>query len=115
MQIDQVLTLSGTAMAVLASAAAILKSRKQPQLDGVNVDKIKGEISRESAEANAKRDRHIIRLEAWAFEKVRPCWRAAVIIVDQQNDLLVKLAARAKIEYEPRHLPELPEMPQIDD
>jgi hypothetical protein len=115
MQIDQLLTVGGTAMAIATSATAVLQSRRKPQLDGVNVDKIKGEISKESAAVNAKRDRHIIRLEAWAFEKVRPAWRAAVIIVDEQNDALVKLCAQSHITYSPKHLPDLPEMPQIDD
>ena len=113
---------------IIAAGGAIIvallawHSSRKPKLDAAQVDKIKAEIAKdenaakqESARANAKRDRHIVRLEQWGFEMVRPWGRRAAIVVDEQNDLLVELAARANIPFEPKHLAPFPEMPQIDD
>jgi hypothetical protein len=109
--------------AIVVAVLAWLSSRK-PKLDAAQVDKIKTEVEQgqeanrqEKARADVKRDRHIVRLEKWGFEKVMPWARRASTIVDQQNELLVELAARAvpPIEFTPKTLAPLPDMPQIDD
>lgn len=109
--------------AVIAAILAWMSSRK-PKLDAAQVDKLKSEIEKdqetnrqEKARADIRRDRHIVRLEKWGFEKVMPYARRAATIVDEQNVLLVELAARADppIQYAPKQLAPLPDMPQIDD
>jgi hypothetical protein len=107
--------------AIIASVLAYLSSRK-PKIDQAQVEKIKTEIEQaqektrqEKAKADVRRDRHIVRLETWGFEKVMPWGRRAAVVVDEQNALLVELADRANIEYSPKHLAPFPEMPQIDD
>lgn len=107
--------------AITAAVLAYLSSRK-PKLDDAQVAKIKTEIEKdqeanrqEKARADVKRDRHIVRLEEWGFALVRPWGRRAAVVVDEQNDLLVQLAERAGIPYEPKTLAPFPEMPQIED
>jgi hypothetical protein len=113
--------LGASAVALTAAAGSYWASRRKPDVDDATARKIKAEMRTErqaadatKALADAKRDRHIVALEEWAFRQVRPKWRIATIIVDDQNALLVKLAGLAKIAYEPRQLPELPPMPEID-
>ncbi|MGK2880616.1 MAG: hypothetical protein ACSLE6_07405 [Mycobacterium sp.] len=107
--------LAAAVVAIVAAANAWHSSRKKPQLDAVSIDKVRAEINKESAAANARRDRHLLRMENWGFEKVIPWSRRAVTVIDDQNSLLVELAARASIPYTPHVLEPLPEMPQIDD
>lgn len=115
--------LFGSCAAVVAAVLAWLSSRK-PKLDAKQVEKLTTEIEKgqeanrqEKARADVRRDRHIVRLEKWGFERVMPWGRRAATIVDEQNELLVELAARAEppIEYTPKTLAPFPEMPQIDD
>lgn len=110
--------------AVIVAILAWLSSRKKPQVDVATAEKIKTEIEQgqeanrqAKARADVRRDRHIVRLEKWGFEKVMPWGRRAATIVDEQNELLVELAARSDppIEFTPKQLAPFPEMPQIDD
>jgi hypothetical protein len=107
--------------AIIVALLAWLSSRK-PKLDDAQVDKIKTEIEQgqeanrqDKARSDIKRDRHIVRLEQWGFERVMPWGRRAATVVDTQNALLAELASRAGIEYHPQTLAPFPEMPQIDD
>ena len=114
---------------ILASLGAVAMavqswrvSRNKPKVDEVTAEKIKTEIARdqetarlESSKANARRDRHLVRLENWAYTKVRPAWRIAVQVNERQNALLVELAARAEMSFVPQELPELPDPPLIED
>jgi N-methylhydantoinase A/oxoprolinase/acetone carboxylase beta subunit len=108
--------------ALLAAVQAWRVSRNKPQVDEATAEKIKSEISKEQESAqqeralgNAKRDRYLVRLENWAYTKVRPAWHKAVVQNDEQNRLLVELAARAELEFTPKQLPELPDPPRFDD
>lgn len=108
--------------AALAAVLAYLASRRRPQLAPEQADKLRSEIAndqlardKQREQANITRDRHIVRMEKWGFEIVRPWSRKAATIIGDQNDLLVELAARAEIDYTPTQLEPLAEMPQIDD
>ena len=110
--------------AVAAVIAALLAwhSSRKPKVDAAQVEQIESEIEKdqesvnlERAKANAKRDRHIVRLENYLFAEVRPWGRQAVVLNGEQNDIIVAMAARMDIEYSPKRLPPFPEMPTIDD
>jgi hypothetical protein len=114
--------LAAALAAALAAVLAYLTSRSKQPVDEATARKIKTEIEKgqrdnelAKARGDARRDRHIIRLDKWGFEKVMPWSRRATTIVTEQNELLVELAARANIPYEPKSLEPLPAMPQIDD
>lgn len=124
MDLTEYAPLIAAAAALGVAALAWLSSRKKPQVDEATAAKIKTEIEKdqeatkqEKARADVRRDRHIVRLEKWGFEKVMPWGRRAATVVDEQNELLVELAARANppIDYVPKQLAPFPEMPQIDD
>lgn len=121
MQLTELAPLVGSFVALVGACLAYRASRK-PKLDEAQVNKLKTEIDaaqettrQEKARADVRRDRHIVRLEQWGFEKVMPWGRRAATVVDEQNVLLVELASRANIEYTPHKLAPFPEMPQIDD
>lgn len=108
--------------AVIAALQAWRVSRNKPQVDAVTAEKIKTEILKEQETAqqeralgNAKRDRYLVRLENWAYTKVRPAWHKAVEQNDEQNRLLVQLASRAGLPFTPKVMPELPDPPRFDD
>lgn len=108
--------------ALVAAFLAYLSSRRKPAVDEQTANKIKTEIQREQqtaasekALADAKRDRHITRLENWGFQLVRPWGRLATSIIEEQNDVLVKLCGQSSIPFTPRHLDPMPEMPQFTD
>ena len=118
--------LAAALAAVIAAGFAYRSSvkatkSKQP-VDEATANKIREELrtdqltnDEKKAVADRKRDRHIIALEEWAFREVRPKWRVASGIVDELNVLLVQLAQRANLPFEPKHMPELAPMPEIND
>lgn len=108
--------------AVIAALQAWRISRNKPKVDEATAEQIKTEILKEQEAAqqeralgNARRDRYLVRLENWAYARVRPAWHKAVEQNDEQNRLLVQLASRAGLPFTPKPMPELPDPPRFDD
>lgn len=110
------------AFAAVLAAVLAYRSSRHPTLPPEEREKIKSEIEagqlktqQEKALAEAVRNRYLVRLENWAYQDVRPWSHKAVGIIDSQNIVLAELCSKEGIPFEPKHLPELPDPPRIDD
>lgn len=125
MQLNEAIYILTTVTVLIGAAAAIIRERRKPQLDAaqaenalVNSESVKATIKQMTDKANAMRDQanamrdlHMLALEDWAFEEVRPWGREVVVKYDKQNDLLRELGKRVDVDVPEDHLPPFPEMP----
>lgn len=125
MQLNEIVYILTTIGAIGVAVAAIIRDRRKPALDSaqaentlVNSESVKATIREMTDQANAKRDQanamrdlHLLQLEDWAFEEVRPWGREVVRKYDKQNDMLRELGARLDVDVPEDHLPPFPEMP----
>lgn len=107
-----------TLVTVTGAVTAIIRDRRKPQLDQVNSDLVRAQVRKMTDEVNAerdlknaRRDLRMLRLDTWAFDKVLPWGRDAVIKFDKQSDLVHELASALGREVESIHLDPFPEPP----
>lgn len=98
-------------VAIVGSAAAIIRDRRKPQLDLANKEQVQSVVKEYADKSNARRDLRLLQIENWAFEKVRPWGRDAVVKFDQQGEQVQDLARALGRTVERIHLEPFPEMP----
>lgn len=82
MQIDRILTVIATGVAIAAAVAAIIANRRKPKVDDATVAQIKSSVTKDNLILNAYRDQRVLDLELWG-EHMRP-WASALDRRDEQ-------------------------------
>lgn len=117
MTLSEILSICTTLLAIAVAVAAIIRNRRQPQLNAaqtvsalVSSDAVKAEIERTTKALNANRDLRVLDLEIWA-DHMRPCIRSIQARDDVMCDAL--RVAYTRLELPMPDLPAFPEIPEF--
>lgn len=111
MQTNEWLQVAGTVGAILIAVFAWIQNRRKPKLDEATTENIRQTVKKQADENNARRDRRLLDLEKWGFERVMPWGRTAVAVVDKMCDLIREDRATLGLEMPEIYLPPFPDMP----